>query len=199
MLVPQPSAAAIAARSPEARRKADTTPAISVNPALVIAAIVGVVVLVIVLALYFGPWTVGNQWAAMSARANRDVTDVVQFALQAYESEHGMYDAAQSHMSPQIQGDAAFVPPYMAFSMPRHIMFTGKTNQGNYIGTYDTVTGEVAADIETGGYTVGGLVDVKKATGRFHMTGREKDGKVEAESDGKPLQIIMHLHPLHDE
>jgi hypothetical protein len=127
----------------------------------------------------------------MSKRANTDVTDVVQYALQAYESEHGMYDASRSHNVPMVQGDAVFVPPLMVMTLPHYMIFTGKTNQGNYIGKYDTTNGEVEADIEVGGWTVGGLVDVRKASGKFHMTGREKDGALSAESDGQPLTIIV--------
>lgn len=194
VLVPQPSAMAVATRAAK-RQAAVNAPPVSINPMLIIAATVVLILVVIVSAMYFGPWTVGKQWEAMSSRANSDVTDVVQFAIQAYESQHGMYDAAASHMAPQVQGEAAFVPPYMAFSMPRHIMFTGKTNQGNYIGTYDTSNGEISADIETGGFTIGGLVDAKPATGRFHITGREKDNQVTAECDGVPLKIVMRKLP----
>jgi hypothetical protein len=160
-----------------AKRKptAPVTPAIEVSPAIICTAVIGVALLVVVLVIYFGPWAVSQQWADMSRQANAQVTDVVQFALQAYESENGMYDPSGQHAPPMVQGEAAFVPPAMAFSMPRRIIFTGKTSQGNYIGTYDTTTGEVAADIEIGGFTVGGLVDVKKASGKFQ--GRKGRGR----------------------
>jgi hypothetical protein len=181
------------------RKKAEATPALEISPAIIISAMVGVVVLVIVLALYYGPWTVGKKWEAMSSHANDQVTDVVQFAIQAYESQTGMYDASMSHHAPTVDGQAAFLPPLMAFSMPRRVSFTGKTNQGNYVGTYDTSDGEINADIETGGYTVGGLVDVKKATGTFHITGRMKDGTAEAEVDGTPLKIVMRKPLGRDE
>jgi hypothetical protein len=60
------------------------------------------------------------------------------------------------------------------------------------MGTYDTTNGEIVADIETGGWTIGGLVDARKASGKFHMTGREKNGTTEAErDDGQPLKIFM--------
>jgi hypothetical protein len=182
-----------------ARRKAEATPSVHVSPVLIISAVVGVVVLVIVLALYFGPWTVGNQWAAMKPQANTEVTDVVQFALQAYESQNGMWDTTLPHGSPGVQGDAVFVPPMMVMSMPAKIVFSGKTTQGTYMGTYDTKTGEIVATIETGGYNVGGLVDMKKATGSFKITGREKDGKMSAEVDGEPLKIVMRKAPGKDD
>jgi hypothetical protein len=171
---------------------ATAVPTLSINPALIIGAIVLVVLIGVVLALYLGPWTVGTKWAAMSKQANGDVTDVVDYAIKAYESEQGMYDANQSHIVPRVEGDATFLTPYMAFSMPRRIPFFGATNQGAYKGTYDTTTGEVIADIDVGGMTVGGMVSVRKASGSFHMTGREKDGKVTAEGDdGHSLKIVM--------
>jgi hypothetical protein len=166
-------------------------PMLSVNPAIVIGSIVLVIVIAVVLALYLGPWTVGSKWAAMSKQANNETTDVVNYAIQAYESEQGMYDANQSHIVPHIEGDAAFIPPYMSFTMPRRISFTGATNQGAYRGTYDTTTGEVNATIDVGGMTVGGLVSVRNATSSFHMVGREKDGQVTAEDDdGHALEIV---------
>jgi hypothetical protein len=189
-----PAGSTTAAPDAKAKKKAAAsaaTPSLEISPAIIISAIVGVVVLAIVLVLYFGPWTVGKKWEAMSATANTQVTDVVTFAIQAYESEHHLYDASQSHMAPHADGDATFVPPMMAFSMPQRIIFSGRTNQGKYIGTWNTSTGEIIADIETGGYSVGGLVDVKKATGQFHITGRIKDGQPQAESDGEPLKIVM--------
>jgi hypothetical protein len=186
-----PAASAGPARA-GARKKVDATSTVSISPGIIAAVVVGALLLVVVLTMYFGPWRVGTQWSAMSDTANDQVTDLVDFAIKAYESQNGMYDAAQSHMVPMTDGKATFVPPYMAFSMPRRIIFSGKTNQGNYMGTYDTTNGEVIADIETGGYSVGGLVDVKKASGKFHITGRVKDGHAEAECDGQPLKIVMH-------
>jgi hypothetical protein len=192
-----PSAPTTGSATPR-RRDADT-PAIAISTNLIVGTVVGVTLLVIVLVVYFGPWAVTRQWSAMSSRANTEVTDVVDFALKAYESQHNMYDASQSHNVPMITGQAGFVPPTLVFSLPRHVSFLGKTNQGNYHGTYDTSNGEIEVDIETGGFTVGGMVDVKAASGSFHATGREKDGVVSAEADGQPLQIVMRKHKRDDE
>ena len=178
-----------------AKRKVDNTPSVTVSPALIIGVVIVVLVIGTVLALYLGPWTVGKQWEAMSDKANDQVTDVVDFALRAYESQSGSYDAAQSHMVPMHEGKASFIPPAMAFSLPKKMVFSGKTNQGNYMGTYDTSTGEINADIETGGWTIGGLVDARKATGKFHIAGREKNGETTAECDGEPLKIVMRKPP----
>jgi hypothetical protein len=175
------------------------TPSVQINPALLMGGTVGTIALVIFLALYFGPWQVGRQWTAMSSSANDQVTDVVQFAISAYESQRGLYDVALAHNAPQTEGPANFVPPMMAFTMPRRIIFSGKTNRGNYIGTYDTQTGDIIADIQTGGYSVGGLVDVKQATGNFHITGREKNGVPAAEINGISLKIASQKPQGRDE
>lgn len=192
ILVPEPSAPA--AGKAAAATKADATPAIHISSGLIITAVVVVALVVIVLSVYLGPWTVSKNWAAMQPTASDAVTSVVDFSIRAYESEHGMYDASQSHMVPMVDGAVIWVPP-IAMSMPRKVGFSGKTNQGNYVGTYDTSTGEVSVDIETGGYTVGGLVDVKKASGTFHAVGTSKDGNVQAECDGKPLEIVTRKLP----
>jgi len=177
--------------APAGRAKVDATPSVHISPTIIISAVSGVVVLVSVLVLYFGPWRVGNEWAAMGPRANTEVTDVVNFALRAYESEHGMWDTSMPHGEPMVEGDAVFVPPALAMTLPRRMIFSGKTNHGSYMGTYDTKTGEIIATIDTGGYVVGGLVDAKKPTGSFQFTGREKDGKTTAEADGESLEIVM--------
>jgi hypothetical protein len=186
-----PSAPNSPAGTAKSRQAQAAVPAVSVSPGIIISAVVGITVLIIVLVLYFGPWTVGKEWEAMSKDANTQVTDTMQFALSAYLSQHGMYNAAKSHNVPMVQGDAVFIPPMMVMSLPKKMVFSGKTNQGNYKGTYDTTTGEIAAQIEYGGWTIGGLVDAKKAIGTFNMTGREKDGKVTAETDDGPLQIVI--------
>ena len=187
------------AKAPAAagRRAAAAVPAVTVSPALVIGAGVAVAVLAVALAIYFGPWRVGTEWAAMSPKANTDVTDVVMFALQAHQSQSlaglggGGGGGISMSKAPAIEGGANFIPPAMAFTLPRRMVFTGATSQGGYKGTYDTTTGEVVADVEVGGYTVGGLVAMRRATDQIHVTGRETDGRVTAEEDGSPMTIIV--------
>jgi DNA-directed RNA polymerase subunit RPC12/RpoP len=188
VLVPKTSARAggKSAASP-ARKKPAAAPSVVISPTLVTAGIIGGVLAIIVLALYLGPWRVGNQWAAMNSRANDEVTDVIDYALQAYDSQHPDFNSKIIHAPPQLQGPASFIPPMMAFTMPANIIFLGKTSRGNYTGTWDTTTGEVVANIETNGWTIGGLADARKASNTIRITGREKDGKVSAEMDGQPL------------
>jgi hypothetical protein len=172
----------------KARQAQAAVPTVSVSPGIIISVAVGITLLILVLVIYFGPWAVSKQWDAMSKTANTQVTDVVQFALEGHLSQHGLYNAARQHHPPMVEGDAVFVPPAMVMSLPKKMVFSGKTNQGSYMGTYDTVTQEITAKIEYGGWTIGGLVDAKKATGTFTMTGREKDGVPSAETDEGPLK-----------
>ena len=185
---------------PAAKQTGASAPAVAVSPTLITAGVVAALVLAVALPLYFGPWRVGNDWAAMAPKAGTDVTDVVMFALQAHQSQAfapasgaDVTPSAQLAIgkAPAIEGPANFIPPVMAFTMPRHVLVTGRTSQGGYRGTYDTTDGEVTLDVDTGGYSVGGLVDMHKATGSMHVTGREKDGQVTAEADGTPLKIYV--------
>ena len=181
------SPAALAA----ARRNAAATPAVTVSPGLLIGAGVAAVLLAIVLVFYFGPYRVASQWSAMAPKAGTDVTDVVMFALQAHQSHGALTAGGPLVRPPAIEGPAVFVPPYMAFTLPRRVIVNGRTSQGGYVGTYDTITGEVTVTVEVGGYSVGGLVDMHKPEGSIHVTGREKDGQVTAEADGEPMTILV--------
>lgn len=184
----QPSAPSTAGQS-TGRLATREASAVAVSPTLIRFGILGGVLAIVFAIFYFGPWRVGSNWAAMSTRANDETTDVIIYALQAYETQSGYSSARMIHMTPQLQGPASFIPPMMAFTMPRNMTFLGKTNRGNYRGTYDTTTGEIDAVIEYDGLTVAGLVDARKARGEFHITGREKNGHPTAELGGQPLQI----------
>ena len=190
----------------QARRAANASPAVTVSPGIIIAAVVGVALVAIVCVLYFGPWRTGQQWAAMAPQANTTVTDVVMFALQAHQSSAVLDGADRGPggvsvgKAPAIEGPAVFVPPMGAFSLPRRIVVSGRTSQGGYIGTYDTVNGEVAVTLEVGGYTVGGMADLHKPTGKIQVVGREQNGVVTAESDGQPMTItVPKWHGRHGE
>jgi hypothetical protein len=81
-------------------------------------------------------------------RSNDEVTDVVSYALLACDSQHSDFSTKGIHAPPRLQGDASFVPPMMAFTMPANIIFLGKTSRGNYTGTWNTAAGEVSAEID---------------------------------------------------
>ena len=197
-----PGGGAAAAKGPAGKaapapRKGPATPAVTVSPGLIIGGSLAAVVLAVALLLYFGPWKTGSDWAAMAPKAGEEVTDLVMFALQARQSQFlredgtgtdGPAAAMSIGKAPAIESPAKFiwVP---AFSMPKHVLVTGRTSQGGYRGTYDTGNGEIALDIDTGGYSVGGMADMVKATGSMHVVGHAKGGQIVATADGKPLSI----------
>jgi len=70
------------------------------------------------------------------------------------------------------------------------VKFVGKSNQGDFSGYYFPATGEIEADMDFGGYAFGGMVNISKSTGKFHMTGRMRDKQPVAEADGHPLKVV---------
>jgi DNA-directed RNA polymerase subunit RPC12/RpoP len=137
-----------------------------------------------------GPVRVWRNWQAMEPKANGDVSDTITFALQAYLSENGMYNPNNTHMTPAVQGPAEFFSPFFAMTMPNSVIFHGKTSQGNFMGLYNPNTGEIEADIAYGGLSFAGLVDLRKATDKIHITGRYNNGSPQAEINGTPLHIV---------
>jgi len=75
-------------------------------------------------------------------------------------------------------------------SMPETIVFGGRSNQGPFLGHYNTQTGEVDGDVSYGGVSSAGLVDLRRPTGKFHITGRDTNGQTSAEGDGQKLQLV---------
>jgi len=178
----------------QAMKRRKETPAISISPGQIRAmSVIGGVILLVAI-FYFGPVRTWHQWNQLEPTASNQVKDVILFGLEAYLSEHGKYDPAFQHLAPQIDEEVHFFPPVLSMSMPEKLAFLGKTNEGNYGGTYDTRTGDIQANVEYGGYSVAGLVDVKQAPGSFQMTGREIDGVPAAEVNGISLRIISHPH-----
>jgi hypothetical protein len=157
-------------------------------------AIVGGIVLLIA-ACILGPVRVYEKWQSMETKVNSDVSDVITFGLQAYLSNQGEYDPKFQHMSPHVDGPCVFLGPVISFTMPERIVFRGKSTQGDFMGVYNTRTGDVDADVYYGGYTVAGMLDIAKPTGKFHMTGRMANGFPQAEVDGQSLQIVSQSLP----
>lgn len=139
----------------------------------------------------FGPARVANQWEVLGPKAEGQVIDVISFAAQAYLSEQGAYNPRKPQGRPSVEdGGVFFVRSYWVMSMPQKLRFFGVTQQGQFNGIYDTGTGEIEADIAYGGRTVAGLMVTNRATGVFHITGRDVNGSPQAEVDGEPLKIV---------
>lgn len=136
---------------------------------------------------FFGPMRVSSQWSAMQPKATQDVQDLVIDSLRQHMKEDDP-DPRSHRFQPTVESsDVSFLQPLLAFTMPDTVAFVGKSNQGSFGGNYNTRTGEVDATVSFGGYTVAGLVDVKRPQGNMHVVGRMVDGKPEMEIDGKKI------------
>jgi len=87
-----------------------------------------------------------------------------------------------------IGGGFYFGP--VALTVPQKVAFIGKSNQGTFSGHYKTRTGEVDATVSYGGYSVAGMVDIRRPQGTFHLVGRVVNGKREFEIDRKKTEMI---------
>lgn len=197
IVVPASSAAAAPAKGGKRVAKEKSAgPAVYISLGKIVAAVSLLIVVVLGIMFYFGPVRVWNQWEAIGPQANGDVKDVITFALQAYLSQNGDYDPSHPHMVPNIDGGVLFYRPVLAMSMPEKIKFEGKSSQGDFSGFYNTTTGDIEADINYGGMTVAGMVDMVKSTGSFHITGRDVDHhQPEAECNGQKLEIYYPPSP----
>lgn len=136
---------------------------------------------------YFGPMRVSNQWSAMQVKATQDVQDLVIDSLRQHMKEEDP-DPADHRFQPTVEEhDVTFLSPMLAFSLPDEVGFIGKSNQGTFGGNYNIRTGQVDATVSYGGYTVAGMVDVKKAKGTYHLVGRMLNGRPQMEIDGKKI------------
>jgi hypothetical protein len=131
---------------------------------------------------------VSGQWQEMDRKARNSVMNVITYAIKARLSEDGEYDPA--HHAPAIESsDLIFDRPMLTMSLPSKIHFVGKSNNGGFDGYYNTENGEVEADVEAGGYTVAGLVSLKKPSAQFHMVGHEVNNDPVVQIDGRTVQI----------
>lgn len=152
---------------------------------LLIAVIGGLLLLGSV--FYFGPMRVWNQWAALQPKATQNVQDLVIDSLREKMRQEDPDPRAHRRQPTVETSDISFFQPLLAFSMPDTMAFVGKSNQGTFAGNYNTRTGEVDATVNYGGYTVAGLVDVKRSEGSFHLVGRMNGEKPEMEMDGRKI------------
>jgi hypothetical protein len=178
-----------------AKAKKQSSPAVYVSAGKILAAISALAIAILATLFFVGPYRVWHQWDAIGPKAGDQVSDVVGFALKAYLSTTGAYDPTRSHHIPGVDYPPQFYRPLLNMSMPKKVDFSGKSNQGDYSGKYDTTTGEIEADVAYGGMSIAGLVDLSKSIGKFHITGREvNDGKPEAEMNGTKMTIFYPKH-----
>jgi hypothetical protein len=162
---------------------------LAVSPTLVTFGAVALVVVGGILAFVWGPLAVKGEWERMEPAA-RDVSeDVVVRGLDAYLSANQMIDPSKGR---EMSGTRNFMfsPPLMVMSMPERVKFDGTSTQGMFKGFYHPRTGEVEADVEVGGTVLPSGVTVRHGGTIIHVTGREKEGKLSVEVDGKPGEIV---------
>ncbi|MGD0768119.1 MAG: hypothetical protein ABSB42_07990 [Tepidisphaeraceae bacterium] len=164
-------------------------PAVYVSKGKIVALVSLVIVFILGIMFYRGPVRVWHQWEDVGPKAQADVTDVLTFGLQAYLSENGMYNPASPHAGPSVDS-VSFFRPTLVMSMPEKVAFFGKSNQGDFKGYYHPASGEIEADVAYGGISFAGAVDLARATGKFHMTGRMANGFPQAEVNGTPIKIV---------
>lgn len=149
---------------------------------------VGIVLILLGAGFFFGPMRVWSQWSDVKTKATQNVQDLVIDSLREKMKEEVLDPMAHRRQPVVESSDLSFFEPYLAFSMPETVAFIGKSNQGTFSGNYNVRTGEVDATVSFGGYSVAGLVDVKRPTGNFHLVGRMVNGKPEMEIDGKKVE-----------
>jgi hypothetical protein len=139
---------------------------------------------------YFGPVRTWHKWEEIGERADFDVKDVVTFAIQSYESEHGGYDPSKAHQTPTAN-EVMFVRP-LGMSMPEKVQFKGGSSAGPFEGYYHPKTGEVEANIDIGGGV--GLFGKEHHGTMIKVTGRMVDKHAQAEINGKKAEIHYRKH-----
>lgn len=136
---------------------------------------------------YFGPMQVWSKWKDLQPKAAHNIQDLVMDSLKEHMKNEDL-DPMDRRRQPVVEtADVNFFEPYLAFSMPDTIAFIGKSNQGTFSGNYNLHTGEIDATVYYGGYSVAGMVDVKRPKGSFHLVGHMAGDKPDMEIDGKKI------------
>jgi hypothetical protein len=178
-------------RDPRAAR----TPKLHVSPGVIIFALVTVSLPTIFFVWRVGPGKVRAEWAKLEPIASEDVKDIVTRAIQSYISQHGGFDPSKSHQAPHGL-DITFVFSPLPWSMPQRVGFAGTSTQGAFSGNYRPGTGEVEAKVEVGGFALQGAGVARRGDVTLNVTGRNKNGVVTVEIDGKPAELV---YPKRDE
>src|SRR5688500_1716047 len=180
-----PAGAVPGARPTKDPRGESRTPKLHVSPGVIIFALVAIALPTIFFVWRVGPGRVRAEWQKLEPIAAEDVKDVVTRAIQAYMSREGGFDPGKSHQAPHAL-DITFVFSPMPWSMPERVGFAGSSTQGAFSGTYRPASGEVVAKVEVGGFALAGAGVGRRGDTVLNVTGRNKDGQVTVEIDGKP-------------
>lgn len=171
-------------------QKRDTKgPAFTISPAIILGGLLVVALVGGGIWWAIGPSRVHSQWDAMSGDVYDQVSDTVDFCLKAETSTIGSYNPRKAIATPKVQTLSIMGPNLVAFSMPEEVPFTGVTSEGEVKGHYHPATKEIDMDLDIGGTGLITGVVSRKGSKTIHCTGRETNGKVTAEINGKPAAI----------
>jgi hypothetical protein len=150
---------------------------------------VAIAIIAVVAGIIFGPLRIWRQWEATEPHAQSTVEDVITRGLQSYVSHQGWFDPKKSSFNAGVRQMAFTFMPYN-LSMPEKVPFAGVSTQGNFTGSFYPKTGEVDVQAEVGARTFEGLTqDMSKPAGSIHITGREPNGQLSVEVDGKDATV----------
>lgn len=165
-------------------------PAISISSGTIMWLIILVCIVGIGAAIVFGPVRVIHQWDALKPHAQSAVEDVVTRGLQSYESHLPWFNPKKDHINAGVREISFYFLP-TSLSLPDRIPFKGMSTQGKFVGTYSPRTGEVSVVAEVGAMTFEGISnDITKANGSIRITGRNINGNLTAEVDGKNATVV---------
>lgn len=168
---------------------------LSISPGLLITCGIVIAIIGVVSLIVFGPVRVWHEWEALQPHAEATVDDVCTRGLQSYESHLPWFDPKKDKVMARVRQVAFDFMPF-SWKMPDQIPFAGVSNEGQFTGIYYPTTGEVSIDAEVGAVTFEGLAqDVHKGNGKIKITGREKNGNLTAEVDGKDATVLTPNSP----
>jgi len=176
------------ATGPRQRKVEETGGKFHVAPMYLVIGALAIIIPTVIAIYTYGPHKVRKQWEELEPVAESTVLDVVTRAIQSHLSKTGEYDPTKSHHTPHAM-NVAFVFGPMYMSMPDEVGFAGSSTEGAFSGSYFPKTGEVKVQVEVGGSSLPSGIMVKRGDEKLNVTGREKNGHIIAEIDGKTADI----------
>jgi len=167
-------------RFPPGVHKVEHSKRVDIPKGPIIAILVVVVVVGgIIWVMKHGPAKAAEEWRKLQPKVESDAVAVVNKALRGYYASKG-YHADDIRRPPESK-EIAVTDMVVTMTVPKEVMFNGRSSEGSYTGSYTTATGEVDAQVEI--MTDGVML---------HVTGRVKDEKfVTAEINGKPAPDLV--------
>ena len=123
----------------------------------------------------------------MLPKMDTSIKDVIDRSLEAYLSQHDLFNPAKAHLAPHTF-DVVYKLGYMPITMPDKIPFALITTQGLAVGHYDPKTEEIEADVEIGGAGNSGLL-LHHGTTVIKVAGHEKNGDMVVTINGAPAVV----------